>query len=101
MPSPPPPSFDAVAIAAVIDQAARELALRARAQHVTVLVAWPTPRTSIEISHSGWCELDRIGEPAGRFWWLILWHPERAEGRLLLYVQKPKRGSLGEIVDRA
>ena len=99
MDSPPPkPIFDDAAIAAVIDQAARQLSTRAGTQRFTVLIAWPNPSNTIEIHPSGWCELGRLSDPAGRFWWLILWHPERAEGRLLRYFARSPRGSLGEIL---
>jgi hypothetical protein len=98
MESPPPPIFDDDAIAAVINLAARQLASRAGLQRIAVLIAWPAPAAAIEIHSSGWCELGRLSDPAGRFWWLILWNPERAEGRLLRYFARAPRGSLGEIL---
>ncbi len=95
---PPSIDFDDELIAGVIGLAARELSARASMQGITVLIAWPYRCDQIELSGSGWCELGRLSDPAGRFWWLILWHPERAEGRLLRYFSKPKRGSLGEVL---
>jgi hypothetical protein len=74
--------FDNDAIAAVIELAAHQLAAVATAQHITVLIAWPNRPDTITPSHGGWCELGRIAEPAGRFWWVVRRHPERGEGRL-------------------
>ena len=90
--------FDDEAVAAVIESAAQELASRARSQRIAVLIAWPIRVSEIHVHSSGWCELGRLSDPAGRFWWLILWHPERAQGRLLRYFAKAPRGSLGEIL---
>lgn len=97
VPLPPAPLFDDSAIAAVIELAAAQLADAASTQRVVVLIAWPTPATQIERSHSGWCELGRLSDPAGRFWWLIRWHPERGEGRLIRSFARSPRGALGEI----
>jgi hypothetical protein len=81
--TPHSPVFAEAAIAAVIDRAARQLALQAGRQRFVVLIAWPTPVNTFTVSASGWCELGRLSDPAGRFWWTIRWHPERGEGRLL------------------
>ena len=93
----PRPALDDAAIAAVFEQAAHQLATIAGAQHIRVLIAWPNRSVTIEVSHSGWSELGRLSDPAGRFWWVVLWHAERGEGRLLRYFRKAKRGVMGEI----
>lgn len=89
--------LDADRIAAVFEQAAHQLATMAGTQQVRVLIAWPHAMATIQVSHSGWCELGRLSDPAGRFWWTVLWHNERGEGRLLRSFRKSKRGVMGEI----
>jgi hypothetical protein len=86
----PHPIFDEAAIAAVIDQAAHQLAAVAKSQNITVLIAWPKRPGEIASSPSGWCELGRIADSSGRFWWAVLWHPERGEGRLRRELKRAK-----------
>jgi len=89
--------LDDQVIAAVFEQAARQLATMADGQHVRLLVAWPNAAATLQMSHSGWYELGRLSDPAGRFWWTVLWHEERGEGRLLRSFKQSKRGVMGEI----
>jgi len=92
----PHPAFDDAAIEAVLQKAARRLA--AVAPQVHILVAWPRPAAEIVPRSSGWCEIGRLADVFNRCWWIILWHPERDEGRLRRYLPRRKRGPLGEIV---
>jgi hypothetical protein len=98
MDSPPQLAFDDNAIASVIDLAVRGLEARFTSDRILVLIVWPKRAHEIEARSSGWCELGRLSDPTGRFRWLILWNPERAEGRLLRSFARAARGPLGEIL---
>src|SRR5207253_615458 len=93
--------IDDAAVAAVIERAAERITAAGKTQRVAVLLVWPNRAAELRVRPSGWCELGRISDVSGQFWWLIFWHWERAEGRMLRYLQPPKRGPLGEVLPKS
>lgn len=83
-------------IGELLDRAAVRLAELADSACVLVPERVPPATAIAGATSTGWCEIGRLREARGRFWYRVLWHPESGSGRLLRERPKPPRGALGE-----
>lgn len=81
-------------IAAIVRRAATKL----QQQGVQVLTVEAVDARDVVLKSSGWCEIGRIHDALGRFWFDVLYHPATDEGRLVRGFPKAKRGVMGEIL---
>lgn len=79
-----------------LSSASPPLGFVAQSQNGNVLIAWQKRAEEIKPSSGGWCELGRLSHSGGRFWRVVLWRPERGEGRLLREFSEARSGGRWE-----